>query len=555
MSNASSRVRRLSLAEPATKSLRLVDGTVLVADVWRPAGPGRYPVMLMRQPYGRRIASTVVLSHPAWFAAQGYVVVVQDVRGCGDSTGRFTPLLTEADDGAATLSWAAELPGSDGRVATYGFSYHAITQYFALAGAAKTRTKRPDAMIPIMGGWGIADDWAYEGGAFRLTLNQYWLFQMAAEQARRTGALEDYHAFAQAADAGAHHGPRPGHGPLLERAGLYVDHYEGWRAGEKATFDMISPRVALQHDPLDVPALHVGGWLDFMLDGTLAADTAFRSRSEVAQRLIVGPWPHLPWGRFCGPDLGEAAGLGIDAEIIDFLDFQLKGQGEPGPFYRLFDIGNGKWRDFESMDGHVCRKLFLGSNGRAAATSVDGILLEEPGAAGSDFLVHDPWRPAPATGLHWHYPNIFCDRRTADDRGDVAVYTTPPLTADICLAGPVVAEIDVSCDRLSHDLNCTLSALLPDGSAMALTGGHLRVDDPGVKGTRRVHMRAVCATLRAGSRLRLSIQAAAWPAFAVNPGTGDKPESALRAKAQITTLRIAHGQAAPSHVALTLAPS
>lgn len=547
--------RQLPVAEPQTQSLRLDDGTLLVADIWRPAGPGRYPVMLMRQPYGRRIASTVVLSHPAWFAARGYVVVVQDVRGCGDSTGRFDPLANEAADGAATLSWAAEMPGSDGRVATYGFSYQAMTQYLALAGAGKAGTKRPDAMVPIMGGWGIADDWVCEGGAFRLTLNQYWLFQMAAGEARRAGEFDDYHVFAQAAEAGAHHGPRPAYGELLARAGRYVGHYEGWRAGDRTTFDAISPRVALLDDPLDIPALHVGGWLDFMLDGTLAADRAFRARGAAPQRLVVGPWPHLPWGRFAGSDLGEAAGLGIDIEIVDFLNFHMKGMGEPGPAYRLFDVGTGRWRDFATLDGNGGHKLFLGSGGRAAATTGDGRLLAEPGPAGMDILVHDPWRPAPAAGLHWDYPNSFCDRRTVDDRSDVAIYTTLPLATDICLAGPVAAEIHVDCDRPSHDLNCTLSALRPDGSAMALTGGHLRIDDATVSGPRRVPMRAICATLPAGSRLRLSIQAAAWPAFVVNPGTGKRPEEASRAEAQVTTLQLGHGRKRPSCIVLPLVSS
>ena len=79
-----------------------------------------------------------------------------------------------------------------------------------------------------------------------------------------------------------------------------------------------------------------------------------------------------------------------------------------------------------------------------------------------------------------------------------------------------------------------------------LTTGQLRINDARTSGLRRVLMRAVCCTVPKGAALRLSIQAAAWPAFAVNPGTGARLEEAHGADALVTTLRIAHGASAPS---------
>jgi putative CocE/NonD family hydrolase len=83
--------------------LVLRDGVVLVADVCRPANDGLYPVLLTRQPYGRAIASTVVLAHPSRYASHGYIIVVQDARGCGESSGDFEAFVHEADDGAQSL--------------------------------------------------------------------------------------------------------------------------------------------------------------------------------------------------------------------------------------------------------------------------------------------------------------------------------------------------------------------------------------------------------------------------------------------------------------------
>jgi putative CocE/NonD family hydrolase len=113
----------LPLRDVETARMRLADGVELVADIWRPAAPGRFPVLLMRQPYGRRIASTLVYAHPAWYAAQGYIVVIQDVRGSGDSDGDFRLLEADAADGREAAEWAAGLPGSSGAVGMYGFSY------------------------------------------------------------------------------------------------------------------------------------------------------------------------------------------------------------------------------------------------------------------------------------------------------------------------------------------------------------------------------------------------------------------------------------------------
>jgi len=81
---------------PVTESMTTRDGVRLDATVWRPEGEGPWPALFMRQPYGRDIASTVTLAHPSWYAARGYVVVVQDVRGTGTSEGTFRVLAHEA---------------------------------------------------------------------------------------------------------------------------------------------------------------------------------------------------------------------------------------------------------------------------------------------------------------------------------------------------------------------------------------------------------------------------------------------------------------------------
>ena len=121
------------------------DGIQLACRIWSPEGHGPWPVLLMRQPYGRAIASTVTSAHPSWYASHGFLVVVQDVRGRGDSEGEFRGFEQEAADGADTIRWARGLEGSTGRVGSYGFSYQGLSQLLSDDPAAI-----PDCLAPAM---------------------------------------------------------------------------------------------------------------------------------------------------------------------------------------------------------------------------------------------------------------------------------------------------------------------------------------------------------------------------------------------------------------------
>src|SRR6266851_6833607 len=100
------------------------DGVSLAADVYRPDVSGQLPTLVLRVPYGRqRFGMDPQRGYGHFFARNGYVVVVQDVRGRHGSQGDFYPLINEPSDGYDTVEWAARLPWSNGRVATVGQSY------------------------------------------------------------------------------------------------------------------------------------------------------------------------------------------------------------------------------------------------------------------------------------------------------------------------------------------------------------------------------------------------------------------------------------------------
>jgi len=107
------------------------DGVVLATDVYRPAGPGPFPVLLERTPYDKSAPSrserTAAVARPssraevaAYFVGHGYAVTYQDCRGRYHSGGHFTKYLSEAEDGCDALAWLLRQPWCNGRIGTFG---------------------------------------------------------------------------------------------------------------------------------------------------------------------------------------------------------------------------------------------------------------------------------------------------------------------------------------------------------------------------------------------------------------------------------------------------
>lgn len=534
---------------PETESFRTSDGVRLDADVYRPSTPGPHPVLLLRQAYGRKVASTLCYAHPAWYAAQGYIVVVQDVRGRGTSEGVFKTFEHEADDGAETIAWAAGLEGCNGAVGMYGFSYQGMVQLLAAA----RPTPALKAVAPAMIGWNVHDDWAYENGAFHLAANLGWAMQLAAETARLTGrldAFEDLYALSRAGVPMTL--PNPSRPAFMERW-RELSHYHDWldRPAGDAYWDCISPSAQVEAlAARGLPALFIGGWFDSHFSGTLAAFKALAERSAAPQRLVVGPWAHFPWDRRCGElDFGPAAVTRIDQLQVRWFDHWLKGRDTgllAEPAVQLFDMGDGvadaaRWRGFEAWP-RAESILHLAGDGRAALAQDSGRLAPDPPTPGAEALVHDPWRPAPSFGGAFGAPNGPLNRAVVDARPDVMTFTGAPLGAPLVLAGDVEARLRVATEAKSFDLKAVLSRVTSEGRVYPLAEGFITVAEAqGPAAEIVLPMRATCASLQAGEALRLSLSAAAYPAHPVNPGSGARPADATLAEAQVITLNILTG--------------
>ncbi|BAY60871.1 peptidase S15 [Calothrix brevissima NIES-22] len=533
-------------------SMQTRDGIRLDADIYRPDGEGEFPILLMRQPYGRAIASTVVYAHPTWYAAQGYIVVIQDVRGRGSSEGEFKLFSHEITDGEDTVNWAASLPQSNGKVGMYGFSYQGMTQLYA----AVNQPAALKTICPAMIGYDLYADWAYEGGAFCLQTNLAWAIQLATETARLRQDKVAYQAlFALSRNL-------PVNNPEILQSLAPESFYHDWLGNSQADaayWQELSPKRHLQS--VDLPMFHIGGWFDTYLRGTLHLYDDMAARST-PQHLLVGPWAHLPWGRKVGDaDFGLNAASPVDIMQIRWFNQFLKDidtgllQEEP---VCLFEMGSNIWRNFPSLKVSNQKFYYLSTTGLASIREDSGSLTpnRQSHSQNSDVLVHDPWRPVPTLGGHAAIPAGVFERSHLDLRSDVLTYTTEPLAADLHIAGNIILEIFCSADQASYDLCAILSEVHPDGKVYNLTQGYIHCPVGTNPAPLKMQLQATCARIPQGHALRLSLSAACFPAYPMNSGTGAVINSEGLLNAQIITLTVLCGGEANSQLLLpVVAPS
>ncbi|HEY9863510.1 MAG TPA: CocE/NonD family hydrolase [Candidatus Obscuribacterales bacterium] len=542
-----------------TASLITRDGIRLDADIYRPDTEEKLPVLLMRQPYGRAIASTVVYAHPKWYAQQGYIVVIQDVRGRGTSQGKFKLFTHEIEDGLDTINWVANFPHSNGRVGMYGFSYQGLTQVYA----ASNRPKALKTICPAMMSHDLYGDWAYEGGAFCLFANLGWAMQISAETARLKHNKTAYNSLYQASRNLPFFDAIPA-SPEVLKLHDPDSFYHEWLAHDQPDkyWETLSPKL----DNLDLPMLHIGGWFDTYLRGTIHFYQEMVKRSHASQYLIIGPWAHLPWGRKVGSvNYGLTASSLIDSLQIQWFDTFLKGK-ENSIFNQnqvcLFEMGSQVWRQFKQWPSSPSQIYFLSTNGLASLREDAGILtLNCPKNSQEDVFVHDPWRPVPALGGHAIYPTGSFDRSSLDCRTDIVTYTSEPLSQDLYLAGDLTVEIYCSADTPSFDLSAVLSEVKSDGSVYNFSQGYRKIHNNYNTNNDFIQhknincypikLQPTCIKIPQNHCLRLSISGACFPAYTVNSGTQKPLNQTHLIDNQIITLTIYTGGNFPSKIILS----
>ena len=492
------------------------DGVVLRCDVYRPDDGEHHPVLLQRTPYDKS-ASLLVAAYPQLeplrAAERGYAVVVQDVRGRFRSDGGFDPFRTEADDGHDTLDWIIAQPFADGRVTMWGQSYYGATALLAVAdGHPAVR-----AVVTSLTAGDVHDGWIYRGGAFQLGFALLWT---AKDLAFLDGVV---------ADIDAAYEQLPLAGSVAGRAPYYaewLDHPDddGFWTALAADEQYRDPTVA---------GLHIGGWYDIFLDGTLRTYEAFVALGGAPQHLVIGPWSHGNLGDTVGdvgfgPASSLAAALPTDRQL-DLLDAFLRGEPADEPAVRLFVTGADEWRAFDRWPPADSRPtdLFLRSD---AALTPDAPAVDEPERTWRA----DPGDPVPSVAGGTFLPGGAVsrfsgprDREPLTRRPDVLTYRTGELLGDCELIGEVGATLTFASSAEDTDLTVTLVDVAPDGSHRHVTDGVLRLSArrPGARTPLEpdeyvrvtVAMSATAHRFRAGHALGLLVASSEFPRYDRHP--------------------------------------
>ncbi len=573
----------------------LRDGVRLACDLYLPASDGArlaeaLPVLLMRTPYDKHGPADTA----RFYAARGYAVALQDVRGRYASEGVFYGFRDEGPDGYDTVEWLAAQPWCNGRVGTFGASYCAAVQ----TALAAYRPPHLAAMIPTFGPSSFYHCSMRHNGALEQRFYVY-AFTMAAtsQQALADPALKAVFDQCNAEIWDWIRQPlQPGCSPLAllpeyEQWCLdllaHVCYDDYWRAagyGPRPYYDEFA----------DVPTLYVGGWYDTYTRATLENYVALHPRQSAPVHVLMGPWthdgPHTGAGDLRFPHDG-CSNADYEAARLRWFDHWLKDLPtglDIEPPVRYFLMGGGAGPQADQTVDHGGQWLTAPDWPTPAMAPTPwylhggGTLSPEP--PGDDPLPttypFDPAQPVPTIGGHLSalpLPGGGFDQRNdprfagthgslpLSARADVLCFTSAPLAADLVLAGPVEVVLYVATDGRDTDFTTKLidwyppSPAAPAGYALNLTDSIRRlrfrngyeVEELAVPGEvyeLRCELYPVANRFAAGHRVRVDISSSNWPRFDPNPNTG-RPLNSDRTR-RVALNSLYHGRTHPTRIVL-----
>jgi putative CocE/NonD family hydrolase len=594
--------------------VRMRDGIQLVADVYLPAldgraVDGRFPTVIERTPYDRGRLDLELTAR--YFAARGYVVVLQDSRGRFDSDGRFHFFFSEHHeglDGNDTLAWIAGQPWSDGKVGTTGLSLTGANQQ----ALAITHPENLTTQVILDCGYNYWRRPLRVNGAFNEGITLPYVFWMAMgspeaaadpsiRQALR-GGLADIEQWTRRLPL------KRGASPLA-----LVPDYEDWYLEMATTGDYVglwtNPTATLEDhidEYPDIPVCFVTSWYGHHAWANFVKLTELRRRNQSPVKLVSGIWLHafdyMQQSHIGDVEFGNAAAVALDDFRLRWFDQFLKGLDTgvlDTPTARVFHMGGGsgarnlagrmvhggRWLSFDEWPPPEAdtRTYHLTDDGQLAA--------ESPEDSEPTTYVYDPAHPVPTIGGAFQTPlggsvtgllygGAFDQRGTrslmtcTDElplsaRPDVLVFRTPVLEHAVDVVGDVEVRLWVSSSAPDTDFTVKLvdehppTADYPEGYAMNIVDSIVRMRyrngrttaeliEPGRLYEITIAAMPTANRFAAGHRIRLDISSSSFPQFDVNPNTGG-PLGQSRGHV-VAHNSVYHDRERPSRIVLPVLP-
>ena len=514
---------------------------------------GSLGILMDRTPYGADGAAAGAARNAGYLGLSGLIIVAQDIRGRFTSEGTFAmnrpphsgPQGTdESTDTYDTIDWLVKnVPNNNGRVGVFGISYPGwLTAVAGIGAHPALRALSPQA--PMGDAW-MGDDFFHQG-AFRVSygLEYSWMMEASPDLSvtpspSRFDTYEWYRSF-------------PTLGALAAAVG--AEQWPTWRHfAEHPAYDSVWRARSLPRyfTHTTVPTLTVGGWWDQEDEYGPLASYAALERTDTAgvNFLVMGPWYHGQWFADSATALGNirfGRPTGVDFRALQtrWFAYWLKGEGDGKfPEATVFDAGTNEWRSFDRWPPAAAqtKHLFFRENG--------GLSFDPPTAAtGADQYVSDPahpvpYRPRPVERTYsppsrWRRWETE-DQRFVDGRPDVLTWQTAPLTADVTVAGNVVAHLFAATTGSDADWVVKLIDVYPDTipDRPGMGGYELMVTGDVMRGRYRnswehpqpipanqvtpftVDLHQQAYTFRKGHRIMVQVQSTWFPLYDRNPQT------------------------------------
>jgi len=335
---------------------------------------------------------------------------------------------------------------------------------------------------------------------------------------------------------------------------------------------------------VDVPALHINSWRDYGVAETFIHFNHFQEKAvsreaRENQYVIIAPNGHcqsetVSENTMIGDlNVGDAR-FDYWGTYLRWYDRWLNGNKKAldgMPRIQYYNVGANEWRTAEEwpLPGTEYREFFLASTDGANSRFGDGQLST---TQASDDELSDTYTYDPAT------PNISYsaltdrdelvrygafDRREAQSRHDVLVYTTEPLAEAVDVTGPMKVVLYVSSSAKDTDFDVTLSDVFPDGRAMGVYQGVLRARyregfdkqvfmEPGEVYEIEVDLNVTSNTFLPGHSIRLEIASSNFPDHDRNMNTGGDNAHETEFVQAVNTIH--HTADYPSRLVLPIVP-
>ena len=498
--------------EKQTFMVPMRDSIELATDVYFAPGSfgGPRPVILIRTPYGKS-GGAYDLYSPIYLI-QDYHLVIQDLRGTHDSEGgeNFLLFVNSYKDGVDTIEWLINQSWCNGKIASAGLSALCLNQYY-YAGMG------PDGLLAQQLWFGTPElfDHAIFQGSYHKSSVETWIKSTSPTN---------------------------------------------WQYQVDTIFTKTIPKneilynstslsnpIGPHYSNVSVYGIHVGGWYDHFLQGTIDGyigyDDHGTTRAKGHQKLVMGPWTHGSiyggqQGELIYPDNSNGFDLLFDWEMEIFDEALL---GIPADwsrarvaYYLMGDVKDTSdswnyWRyAYDWPLDHINDRWYFTADGRLSKTSA-GLVSK------NHSYLYDPRYPVPNLGGQNQPFDLAgpMDQTSLENRSDVLIFETPVLTETVETVGRIWGNLFISSNCTDTDFTIKLTDVYPDGRSMLVTDGSLTVryrynytTEVFMSGNQNdvyellIDCWSTAYSFAPGHKIRVTISSSNYPRFAINPNTG-----------------------------------